>query len=202
MNKIGILGGTFDPIHYGHLFIAENAMGFIALDKVIFIPTGTPPHKLSLNITDKMHRYNMTKLAIDDNPNFDISKIEVDRNNICYTIDTILELEKIYPNSTFCYIVGADSLLDMVHWKDFKKLFNKIEIISINRITSNTVDFYEASKRMKEEYGAKIHTLEMPILEVSSTEIRRRIKENLPLRYMLPNSVIEYIFSNDIYERK
>ncbi len=202
MNKIGILGGTFDPIHYGHLFIAENAREFFSLDKVIFIPTGTPPHKLSHNITDKMHRYNMTRLAIDGNPNFDISKIEIDRNSTCYTIDTIAQLEKLYPNSTFYYIVGADSLLDMVNWKYFKKLFKIIEIISINRITSNTIDFYEATKRMKEEDGAKIHTLEMPILEVSSTEIRRRIKENLTVRYMLPNSVIEYIFSNDIYERK
>jgi len=201
MNKIGILGGTFDPIHYGHLFIAENAREFFALDKVIFIPTGTPPHKPSHKITDKMHRYTMTKLAIEDNPNFDISKIEVERIGTSYTIDTISELEKLYPNAIFYYIVGADSLLDMVHWKDFKKLFKKIEIISINRMTGKLIDIDEESNLMKEQYGAKIHTLEMPILEVSSTEIRRRINENLPIKYMLSDLVIEYIFSNDIYER-
>lgn len=201
MKKIGILGGTFDPIHYGHLFIAENARQFFSLDKVIFIPTGTPPHKLSIHITDKEHRYNMTKLATCDNPKFDISKIEVDRIGTSYTVDTISELEKLYPNSTFYYIVGADSLLDMVNWKDFEKLFKRIEIISINRMTSKFVDIDDVAKMMNKQYGAIIHTLEMPILEVSSTEIRRRIKENLPIKYMLSDSVIEYIFSNDIYER-
>ncbi|OQB15763.1 MAG: Nicotinate-nucleotide adenylyltransferase [Firmicutes bacterium ADurb.Bin193] len=200
MQKIGVLGGTFDPIHYGHLFIAENAMQVFALDKVMFIPTGIPPHKVMINVTDKQHRFNMVSLAVKSNTCFEVSNIEVAKDTISYTIDTMTELKKLYPNDLFYYIVGADSLYDMASWKNFRKLAKLFEIISINRMTGKFLDVAEISKSITEKYGFVIHTLEVPILEISSTEIRRRVQEGLPIKYMLPDNVERYIRKHKLYK--
>ena len=200
MEKIGILGGTFDPIHYGHLFIAYNAMHCFCLDKVIFIPSGTPPHKLLINVSDKRHRYNMTQLAIKGNKSFEISDIEYSKDGVSYTVDTVAAFKNSRPDASLYYIVGADSLFEMSGWKNFRKLAKMIEIISINRMTRKFMDAAEAAALLAGKYNAKIHTLEMPILEISSTEIRRRVKNNLPIKYMLPESVERYIKRNKLYK--
>ena len=200
MEKIGILGGTFDQIHYGHLFIAHNAMHCFCLDRVIFIPSGTPPHKLLINISDKSHRYNMTQLAIKGNKRCEISDIEYSKDGVSYTVDTVAALKNSCPDAMLYYIVGADSLFAMSGWKNFRKLAKMIEIISINRMTSKFMDAAEAAASLEGKYNAKIHTLEMPILEISSTEIRRRVKNNLPIKYMLPESVEQYIKRNKLYK--
>ncbi len=199
MDKVGILGGTFDPIHYGHLFIAENARHCFELDKVIFIPTGKPPHKSLLNVTDKAHRYAMACLAVKGNPHFEVSGIEVSKDEVCYAVDTMTALKDMMPDADFYYIVGADSLYDMVHWKNFKRLAKLFKVVSINRMTSKFVDVEEYIKTITEKYGFEVRTLEMPIIEVSSTEIRRRVKESLPVKYMLPESVERYIKKNKLY---
>lgn len=200
MNKVGILGGTFDPIHFGHLFIAENACKYFGLDKIIFIPTGIPPHKVLVNVSDKMHRLNMAELAIKGNANFEVSDIEVAKEEISYTVDTMSVLKQKYADTDFHYIVGADSLYEMVNWKSFRKLSKLIDIISINRMTTKFVDVAEVAKTITEKYNVEIHTLEMPIIEISSTEIRRRVKENMPIKYMLPDNVERYIKKNKLYK--
>lgn len=200
MKKVGILGGTFDPIHYGHLFIAQNAKHCFNLDKVVFIPTGIPPHKLLFKVTDKKHRFNMTKLAIKGNDGFEISDIEFLKDDASYTVDTVTALKGLYPDTCFYYIVGADSLYNITGWKSFRKLAKMIEIISINRMTSKYVDITEVAKAINEKYKVEIHTLEMPIIEISSTEIRNRVREGLPIKYMLPETVERYINKNKLYE--
>lgn len=200
MNKVGILGGTFDPIHFGHLFIAENARKCFELDKVVFIPTGVPPHKVLVNVSDKTHRYNMAQLAMKGNPNFEVSDFEVAKEEISYTVDTMTALKQLYKDTDFYYIVGADSLYEIVNWKSFRKLAKIIKIVSINRMTNKFVDVEEVAKSISENYNMEIHTLEMPIIEISSTEIRRRVKEDLPIKYMLPENVERYIKKHKLYK--
>ncbi|NLB82074.1 MAG: nicotinate-nucleotide adenylyltransferase [Clostridiaceae bacterium] len=200
MNRIGLIGGTFDPIHYGHLFIAENAKHLFELDKVLFIPTGLSPHKSKKDVTDKRHRFNMTQLAIVENDGFEISDIEYENPEISYTIDTVGALKAQYPNTDLYYITGTDWLYGITSWKNFRALAGMIEFISFNRKTKDDRNIGKVSKQIADDYGAKIHILKAPIIEVSSTEIRRRIKQNLPIRYMLPDNVEQYINSNKLYK--
>ena len=193
--KIGIMGGTFNPIHYGHLVTAEEALSQFKLDRVIFIPTGQPPHKTTCKLASPEDRYMMTVMATASNSHFFVSRIETDRKGRSYTIDTLKELKFTYGESaTFYFITGADAILEILTWK------NPEEIITMCKFIAATRPGYNLS-RIEELKKAKdsISIMEIPALAISSTDIRERIKTSRPIKYLLPESVCNYLLKNDLY---
>ena len=200
MKKVGVLGGTFDPIHNGHLFIAENAFHIFSLDKVFLIPTATSPHKLGQEVTDKRHRFEMARLGAGGNENFYVCDIEFAKDEISYTVNTMEALINKYPDTRFYYIVGSDSLRQMTTWKDFSRLAKMVEIIFASRYVDEKSGIQQIEKSISDSYGVKIHNMNIPVLEISSTDIRRRIKEGLPVKYLLPRDVEQYIKKYNLYK--
>ena len=196
--KIGIMGGTFDPIHYGHLSIAEYVREEFNLDKILFIPTGNPPHKSKLR-TDKLDRYNMVLLAIKNNKGFIASSIEIDREKSTYTIDTLKELHKTYKNSELYFITGADTICDMENWRNVGENFELATFIAAKRPGISEEEVKEKIENLEELYDAKIKTVDAPLLDISSTYIRRQIKENKSVKYLIPDEVQSYIDEKQIY---
>ena len=198
--RVGILGGTFDPIHIGHLIMAEQIREEFQLDKVIFIPSGNPPHKKLQTVTDAEHRYNMVCEALKENPYFEESRIEIDRKGYTYTIDTLRDLKEHNKNNAHMYyIIGADVLYDLLTWKDYEKVFEICEFIAAMRPGKDRDGFRERIRYLEKEFSAKIHEAEISLIEVSSTMVRERVKQNKSIRYLVPEAVEEYIRKNRIY---
>lgn len=195
--RLGIMGGTFDPIHYGHLVAAEEALVQFSLDRVIFMPTGEPARKTHQQVTPAEHRYLMTVIATASNPDFAVSRLEVDRPGVTYTVDTMLELRAMYgPETDLFFITGADAILDILTWKDSARLAGTCTLIAATR------PGYDLS-RLSTQPGADafaIEPMEVPALAISSTDIRTRIAARRPVRYLLPEAVATYIRKNRLYE--
>ncbi|HEX3030407.1 MAG TPA: nicotinate-nucleotide adenylyltransferase [Clostridia bacterium] len=201
--KIGISGGTFDPIHHGHLIISEIARDTFNLDKVLFIPTGTPPHKTNSVIADSNDRYEMVKRAVGSNPYFEASCIEIERKGNTYTIDTLLELRKQYgENIDFYFIVGADTVNEIVTWKEFEKVCGLCEFIAFKRPGSDIIQYEHVGEQLRKNYGAKIHFTDAPMVEISSTDIRQRVQSGRSIKYLVPEYVEEYIDIKKLYTKK
>lgn len=197
-NKVlGIMGGTFDPIHYGHLVTAEAARCSFNLDQVIFVPSGRPPHKKEKIITLPEHRFNMTQLAIDSNPYFHISRVELDRPGYSYAVDTVSRFLKHYGEDTELYfITGADAIIEIITWKNVEKLMEHCKFIAATRPGFHLHDV----NHLPEEFMEKIIFMEVPALAISSTDIRRRVAGHRPIKYLLPESVESYIFNHNLYK--
>ncbi len=196
--KIGLMGGTFDPIHNGHLVLAEQVRTRFQLDKVIFIPSGTPPHK-DTNAS-KEHRYQMTKLAIEDNPFFEISRIELDQDHKTYAIDTVIDLKMEFGDNTEVYfITGADAMIDLPTWKQFDELVLLCKFIGSTRPGVEDKELSEKIDSLVRDYKANIVITQVPALAISSTDIRRRIKYNLSIKYLLPGKTENYIYEHGLY---
>lgn len=199
MKKYGIFGGSFNPIHYGHLMICEYIKEEMGLDKVIFIPTGNPPHKdLGVSAED---RYEMVRLAISPNPDFEISDIETTRVNLSYTVDTIRELKEIYKEEKLYFLIGLDSLFQLKTWKKIGDLSQEIEFVVALRPgyidkeeINNEIDF------LRDNFGTKINLIKTPLYEISSTDLRDRIHEGKSLRYLIPKKVLDYIEESGFYK--
>jgi len=199
--KIGILGGTFDPIHYGHLIIAEEIREFCKLDKVIFIPTGLPPHKTGRRVTDPEHRYNMLTAATASNPKFDVSRVEIDREGYTYTVDTLKQLKGIYgQNSEVFFITGADVIHELLTWKEYMQVFTMCEFIAAFRPGIDREVFVREINSLQDNYSAKIHMVETPVIDISSTDIRKRICDNKTIKYLVPESIEDYIRKFGLYK--
>lgn len=197
--KIGIIGGTFDPIHNGHLIIAEYARTHLKLDKVIFIPVGIAPHKDNNKITNAKSRVEMINLSIKSNPYFYQSLIEVKRDNVTYTVDTLTSLKEEYPENEFYFIMGGDSILEIESWKDHKKLMKICNFIVLDRDHITREDINLKVSELKLLYGMDTQVIRSPLIEISSTEIRNRIKKGLSIKYLVPESVENYIKDNELY---
>lgn len=199
MKKYGIFGGSFNPIHYGHLMICEYIKEEMGLDKVIFIPTGNPPHKeLELSAKD---RYEMVRLAISPNPDFEISDIETTRVKKSYTVDTIRELKKIYKEEKLYFLIGLDSLFQLKTWMKIGDLSKEIEFVVALR--PGYLDKEEINKEidfLRENFGTKINLIKTPLYEISSTDLRDRIHEGKSLRYLIPKKVLDYIEESGFYK--
>lgn len=199
MKKYGIFGGSFNPIHYGHLMICEYIKEEMGLDKVIFIPTGNPPHKdLELSAKD---RYEMVRLAISPNPDFEISDIETTRVKKSYTVDTIRELKKIYNEEKLYFLIGLDSLFQLKTWMKIGDLSQEIEFVVALR--PGYLDREEINKEidfLRENFGTKINLIKTPLYEISSTDLRDRIREGKSLRYLIPKKVLDYIEESGFYK--
>ncbi|MDD2573305.1 MAG: nicotinate-nucleotide adenylyltransferase [Firmicutes bacterium] len=198
--KIGIMGGTFDPIHYGHLVTAEAAREKFCLDKVVFVPSGNPPHKKDKPISPGMDRANMTVLAIANNPYFEVSDIELKREGCTYTVDTLKGFIKIYDEDVqFYFITGADAVMEIFTWKDVSTILKLCRIVSAYRPGSDINKFKSMVDELERVYRSNIHMIEVPALAISSTEIRRRVREGITIKYLLPEKVEDYILKKGLY---
>ena len=200
--RIGIFGGTFNPPHLGHLLLAQAALEEAALDRMVFVPCGNPPHKETRGLTDAAHRFEMTRLAICGNPSFEISDIEIRSDAPSYTAKTLEQLKRKYPDDTLCFIVGADSLCEMEGWYHPGEIFSRAEIIAACRGGENRGDIERAAELYREKYNATVRCIAMPEVEISSSDIRQRLTDGRTVRYMLPERVIDYINKTGIYRRK
>lgn len=193
------MGGTFNPIHYGHLVAAEAARDAFNLDQVIFIPAGRPPHKNGIYVADPEDRYLMTFLAIVSNQRFEISRVEIDRVGPSYTSETLAYFHEQDPNVSWYFITGADAILDIVTWHNPESLFHNAQLIAASRPGYSL----KRIKALKSELGdapvARIHPLEVPALAISSSQIRQRLKEGLSIKYLVPEAVEHYIAKNQVY---
>jgi nicotinate (nicotinamide) nucleotide adenylyltransferase len=198
--RIGIMGGTFDPIHLGHLAIAEAAYLEFKLDRVIFIPAKEPVHKPNWSVTPENHRHAMTLLAIAANPHFYLSSIELDRPGPSYTSETLCELKKrIGENSELFFILGADALRDLPTWRDAEECFKYCHFIGAMRPGSDTGQVKIAREHFGEVAKGKIHSLATFELAISATEIRKRVKNRQSIRYIIPDEVAAYIKKEKLY---
>lgn len=198
--RVGIMGGTFDPIHVGHLMIAEAVRDEYQLDKVLFIPAAIPPHKQEKSVTTASHRYIMTKLATFSNPYFEVSDIEMHRPGPSYTIDTIYELTQLYGAGTeLFFITGADTLQELHTWNRIEKLLEMCHFIGASR-KGCLPDIAQIKASFGELGEKKIHRLETLELEISSTDIRHRIKNGQSIKYIVPEQVEQYIYKEGLYK--
>ncbi len=199
-HKLAIMGGTFDPIHIGHLVTAEEVRHEFEIDEVLFIPTGHPPHKSSINMTTSEHRYLMTVLATAANPSFKVSKLEINREGVTYTIDTIKELKKMYGDEVKLYfITGADAIHKILTWKASGELLQICEFVAVTRPGYNKEELLHQIEELKRKYETNIHFLEVPALAISSSDIRRRIEGQKPIKYLVPQEVENYIKKYNLY---
>jgi nicotinate-nucleotide adenylyltransferase len=198
--KLGIMGGTFDPIHTGHLVVAEVARQQFSLDKVIFIPAGIPPHKITKELALPKDRFEMVRLAISDNPFFDVSQCEINKGKVAYTVETLSELKLTYPeDAEFCFIIGVDSLLELKDWRNPAKLFDMCTVLVYGRSGFEKERAFKEAQSLRVNYNARIEFVEGPIIEISSTLIREMINKNMSIKYIVPDVVLEYIRRNCLY---
>lgn len=196
---IGIYGGVFNPIHIGHLLLAEFIREEFELDKIVFVPAGNPPHKQEQELESTQHRYNMVQTAIGKNPFFELSKIEVSRGGVSYTSDTLEELAKNYPRKKLYFICGADSIINLPTWHNIKKIFDIASLIVAGRPKIPETDYKNMVRFFKDQYDARIIQSEVPLMEVSSTQIRERVRKGQSIRYMVPDEVLDYIQLHRLY---
>ena len=197
--RIGIMGGTFDPIHYGHLLAAEESRTVVGLDEVLFVPAGDPAHKRLRRVASCEDRYIMTLLTTLENKNFTPSRIEIDRKEPSHTVDTLREMRHWYaPEKVdFFFITGLDAVLGMTSWKESEELPKLCRIVAVNRPGCPQ----KALDSLPEALRDAIIPLEIPLLSISSTEIRRRIEERRSIKYLLPETVEQYIYKKGLYRK-
>ena len=200
--KVGIMGGTFDPIHYGHLILAQNALDTFSLDEILFVPSGTPWLKESTKVLSKNKRVSMTGMAIEDNPDFALSTIEIDREGNSYSYETVEELKRMQPKTDFYFIMGADSLLEIERWKHPGRLMAECTLLVAVRDDCDREGLEKQIIYLTDKYQADIKILPANIIDISSTKIRRMIREGKSVRYMLPDQVIRFIQKNHLYRQE
>jgi nicotinate-nucleotide adenylyltransferase len=187
--RIGLMGGTFDPVHHGHLVAADEARYAFRLDRVLFVPAGAPWQK-GQEVTPASERLAMTVLATQDNPAFDVSRVEIDREGPTYTIDTLRALRTQQPDADLFFITGADAIGAILTWKDPDEALDLATFVAVSRPGH---DLHDLDPRVK--------VLEIPALAISSTDIRRRVREGRPIRYLVPDQVAAYIEERGLYRR-
>jgi len=198
--KIGVMGGTFDPIHYGHLMLAEQIRTAFSLDYVIFVPVGKPSHKSDAGSANKMNRYLMAELATSSNPYFYVSDLEIKKEGKSYTIETIQDLKRdLNVNDMLYFITGADSIVTLETWKSYKALSKLVTFIGATRPGVDTEYLYNKIDCLKNELNAEIEVIFIPALDISSTDIRSRVKSDKSIKYLLPESVESFIFKKGLY---
>ncbi len=203
VNRAGIMGGTFDPIHQGHLVTAEAARSEFKLEKVVFVPSGQPPHKRGLQISPKEDRYLMSVLATAANPYFEVSRTEIDRPGESYAYETVRYFKEIMPErSELFFITGADAIMEIVTWKNVGLLLEMCTFIAATRPGYSLHELKEKLiSNISTVYAHKIIPLEVPAMAISSTDIRQRVKSKCTIKYLLPEAVENFIQKNDLYQK-
>lgn len=200
MLRIGIFGGTFSPPHNGHMYIAREAMKSARLDKMIFVPCGNPYHKTSRVTVEAYHRFEMVRLAIEDEPGFEICDIEMRSNEPSYTAETLERLKRLFPNDRLCLLVGGDSLIDMEGWYAPKKIFEMAEVIAAKRGGIDSAEVDAAADRYRKKYKAVVTVIDIKPFEMSASDIRKRLAAGAETEASVSKKVLDYIKKTKIYE--
>lgn len=189
--RIGVMGGTFDPIHNGHLVAASEVQHFFDLDEVVFVPTGDNPYKKDRYVSIPEHRYLMTVIATASNPRFSVSRVDIERPGTTYTIDTLRDLKKVYPHDDLFFITGADVLPQILSWKDSDELWDLAHFVGVNRPghVLNTDGLPDDG----------VSLVEIPAMAISSTGVRERVTAGIPVWYLVPDGVVQYITKYHLY---
>jgi nicotinate-nucleotide adenylyltransferase len=200
LQRIGVIGGTFDPIHYGHLAAAEEARVRVNLEKVLFAVAGLPPHKLDEEVTPVEHRLAMVQLGIFSNPDFELSRVDVDRSGPSYTVDTISILQEQWGQGTeMFFILGLDSLVEVPTWHQPERLIQLCHLVAVAR------PGFEVDMRQLEDsvpgISSRVEIIGMPEVDISSSDLQGRVREGLPIRYQVPEEVERYIREHRLYQQ-
>ncbi len=188
------MGGTFDPIHHGHLVAASEVQAWYDLDEVIFVPTGTPWQKSSRDVSPAEDRYLMTVIATASNPRFSVSRVDIDRGGPTYTIDTLRDLRKIRPDADLFFITGADALAQILTWQDASSIFELAHFVGCTR-PGTTID----DSTLEGLPADRVTIVEVPALAISSTECRQRASSGEPVWYLVPDGIVQYIAKRGLY---
>jgi len=187
--RIGVMGGTFDPIHHGHLVAASEVAQSFDLDEVVFVPTGQPWHKDE--VTTSEHRYLMTVIATASNPSFTVSRVDIDREGPTYTIDTLRDLKRQRPDAELFFITGADAIAQILGWRDHDELWDLAHFVAVSRPGHElNIDGLPTDD---------VSQLEIPALAISSTDCRERVRRGHPVWYLVPDGVVQYIAKHHLY---
>ena len=189
--RLGVMGGTFDPVHHGHLVAASEVAARYGLDEVVFVPTGHPSFKQGTGVTLAEHRYLMTVIATAPNPRFTVSRVDIDRPGLTYTVDTLTDLQAQRPGAELLFISGADAICQILHWQDADRLFELARFVAVTR----------PGHRMSTDGlpPGRVEELEVPALAISSTDVRERARAGLPVWYLVPDGVVQYIAKHKLY---
>ncbi|ROR29262.1 nicotinate-nucleotide adenylyltransferase [Mobilisporobacter senegalensis] len=199
LKKIGIMGGTFNPIHNGHLALAARAYEQFKLDQILFMPSKNPPHKELKTIISDKHRVDMVSLAISDIPDFVLSTLELERGGTTYTVDTLDYLTKTEKDKMFYFILGADSLFELEDWLEPARIMEMAKIIVASRNTLSNENITERIQYLNSTYNTNIELIEMPPIDISSRHIRECIKNHHSICNYVPKPVEDYIYENNLY---
>jgi nicotinate-nucleotide adenylyltransferase len=189
--RLGVMGGTFDPIHHGHLVAASEVQALFDLDEVVFVPTCQPWQKAGRQVSPAEHRYLMTVIATASNPRFWVSRVDIDRGGQTYTLDTLRDLRREFPDRDLYFITGADALEQILSWKDVDELFTLAHFVGVTRPGYTLSDAH-----LPED---TVSLVEVPALAISSSACRKRVTSGLPVWYLVPDGVVQYIAKHRLY---
>ncbi|MGH3771564.1 MAG: nicotinate-nucleotide adenylyltransferase [Pseudonocardiaceae bacterium] len=189
--RLGVMGGTFDPIHHGHLVAASEVQALFELDKVVFVPTGIPWQKNAREVSPAEDRYLMTVIATASNPRFSTSRVDIDRQAPTFTVDTLTDLHTQFPDHELFFITGADALAQILSWKRLDELFALAHLVGVTR-----PGFRLDSKHLPDR---AVSLVEVPAMAISSTDCRRRVGRGQPVWYLVPDGVVQYISKRNLY---
>ena len=192
--RVGVMGGTFDPIHHGHLVAASEVQAWFDLDEVVFVPTGEPWQKFDRNVSPTEHRYLMTVVATAANPRFTVSRVDIDRRGPTYTIDTLRDLKALMPGAELYFITGADALAEIFTWRDVEELFELAKFVGCTR-PGYTMD----PATLASIPADRVTMVEIPALAISSTDCRTRKRRGEPIWYLVPDGVVQYVAKHALY---
>lgn len=199
--RIGVYGGTFDPVHFGHLLLAEQCREQLALDEVWFVPAATPPHKPNADISEGKHRLNMLKLAVSGHPAFVVSDRELRRGGKSYTVDTLTEIQQEDPSRELVLLIGGDSLADLPTWRETGRILQLATVVAVNR-GRTPLDVEPVVAALGEAARSRLQVLPMPAVDLSASDLRRRLAAGHSVRFMTPRAVERYALEHHLYERK
>jgi nicotinate-nucleotide adenylyltransferase len=200
--RLGVLGGTFDPVHAGHIFVAEEARIRLSLDRVLFVPAGNPWLKVNHEITPAHHRVEMVRLAIAKHSHFQLCTAEVERGGPSYTVDTLDGLRKKYDFEDLFLLLGLDSFVELPQWKDAARLVTMCRLVVVPRYGSNLPELGEVARQLGGVSAENVVILDSPMIGISSSGIRDRVSKGLPIDYLVPGEVERYIIAHGLYRRE
>lgn len=202
MKRTGIMGGTFNPVHLAHLILAEQAYETFLLDEIVFLPSRRPAYKAEEQLLPDAQRYRLLMLAIEGNSHFRLSDMELRREGNTYTSDTIREWKRLEPDTSLFFIIGGDSLLTLEQWHEFEYVLANLTILATGRGSEKQDIFYAKASELNKKYHADIRMFETPAIELSSTEIRRRLSDGKSIRYLVPQEAEQYLLKHQCYRNK
>lgn len=198
--KFGIMGGSFDPVHFGHLMVANEVAHVCGMEGIIFVPAGNPPHKDSKLMADFCHRYEMVRLSMRGNDKFSLSDIEIVHPGKSYTVDTLRAFKRTLGECELFFITGIDAILQLPTWKEPENLMKLCTFIAVDRPGYSSPEVPAKLSELGCAYGGTIEMVHVPMLQISSTDIRQRVRNSRPIKYLVPDLVEQYIFDNKLYE--